>query len=344
MKLLSPALDPGFAGWSRAPHSRSRAELVLSRRAGSGEVQVDDLAVDGDLEDDWGVEDEEEDEDEDAASSQRSASDLAGVVGKLQDFGDVESLKRFDDVGAMGTENMKWVEVPLNDTLSLNLCQVPGAADRFLEMMRGSREPTEENRLIMEAGDTVWPAAVILARWLAIWPPVVPIEGRTVLDLGCGLGVAGISAAGLGSGRVLLQDRDPACLRAAMETAVRSEVGPWVTTLRCNFDEVPAKLVADKALDDFAQPDVLLGCDVLLNQADAEELSRVLQILMRSPQQVAYFMDPYTRPHRKLFMQYCESMGLEAKEEEIVTWEPEWDNFLEFDREWVMRLITIRRA
>ena len=29
------------------------------------EVQVDDLAVDGDLEDDWGVEDEEEDEDED---------------------------------------------------------------------------------------------------------------------------------------------------------------------------------------------------------------------------------------------------------------------------------------
>ena len=30
---------------------------------------------------------------------------------------------------------------------------------------------------------------------------------------------------------------------------MRSEVGPWVTTLRCNFDEVPAKLVADKAAD-----------------------------------------------------------------------------------------------
>lgn len=30
-------------------------------------------------------------------------------------------------------------------------------------------------------------------------------------------------------------------------------------------------------------------------------------------------------------------------QDEIVTWEPEWDNFLEYDREWVMRLVTVRR-
>ena len=125
------------------------------------------------------------------------------------------------------------VEVPLNDTLSLFVCQVPGAANRFQEMMRrldpnwtvvpqhdllvlskscymmskmmvnvkwftmlvlfsffpcdlptpsymqtdgnktkkhngkrgGSREVTEENRLILEAGDTIWPASVIMVSW-----------------------------------------------------------------------------------------------------------------------------------------------------------------------------------
>ena len=40
----------------------------------------------------------------------------------------------------------------------------------------------------------------------------VPVPGRTVLDLGCGLGTAGIVAAGLGA-EVLLQDR------ALVETA-----------------------------------------------------------------------------------------------------------------------------
>ena len=82
-------------------------------------------------------------------------------------------------------------------------------------------EVTEENRAILEAGDTIWPASVILARWLCIQPPVVSMAGRVesppmclscqpgmkVLDLGCGLGIAGIVAAGLGATEVLLQDR-----------------------------------------------------------------------------------------------------------------------------------------
>eukprot|EP00434_Breviolum_minutum_P015865 symbB.v1.2.013979.t1/scaffold1001.1/size146904/10 len=142
--------------------------------------------------------------------------------------------------------------------------------------------------------------------------------------------------------RVLAQG-DPACLRAVLETSVKCEVAKSVTTLRCDYSELPAKLMQKDALARFAQPDVLLGCDVLLSQENVEELATVLQILLRSPSQVAYFMDPNTRPHRKMFMQYCESMGLDVREDEIVTWEPEWDNFLEYDREWVMRLVTVRR-
>ena len=71
----------------------------------------------------------------------------------------------------------------------------------------GSPELTEENLAILEAGDTVWPASVILGRYLCIQPPVLHLQGKQVLDLGCGLGIAGIVAAGLGAKEVLLQDR-----------------------------------------------------------------------------------------------------------------------------------------
>ena len=44
----------------------------------------------------------------------------------------------------LGRSRSFW-EVPLNDTLSLNLCQVPGAADRFLEMMRRPAQSAEQS-------------------------------------------------------------------------------------------------------------------------------------------------------------------------------------------------------
>ena len=39
-----------------------------------------------------------------------------------------------------------------------------------------------------------------------------------------------------------------------------------------------------------------------------EELAGMLQVLLRTPKQVAYFMDPYTRPHRKRFMRLRDTM------------------------------------
>lgn len=330
----------------------------MRARPADEDLPVDDLDLEGDLADDWGMEDEEDEEDENLVTSKLQAPPetvqlpenvpenvrqrLTNMQDQLDQFASPESLSSFDSVGGGGGDAMKWVEVPLNDTLSLFVCQVPGAANRFQEMMRGSMEVTEENRAIFEAGDTIWPASVIMARWFCIQPPVVPLEGRKVLDLGCGLGIAGIVAAGLGA-EVLLQDRDPACLRATLETAVKCEVGKSITTLRCDYRELPGKLMEKEPLAKFAQPDIFLGCDVLLSEENVEALTKILQIFLRSPTQVAYFMDPNTRPHRKMFMQYCESIGLETREDELVTWEPEWDNFLEYDREWVMRLVTVRR-
>ncbi|CAK9002982.1 unnamed protein product [Durusdinium trenchii] len=69
------------------------------------------------------------------------------------------------------------------------------------------------------------------------------------------------------------------------ETAARVQVASRVTTLRCEYSDLAAKLMNKEALAAFAQPDVLLGCDVLLSQGNVEDLANVLQILLRNPNQ-----------------------------------------------------------
>ena len=63
----------------------------------------------------------------------------------------------------------------------------------------------------------VWPAAQLLARVLRAEPDWV--RGKTVLDLGCGGGVAGIAAAHAGAARVIANDIDPVALAMAAKNA-----------------------------------------------------------------------------------------------------------------------------
>jgi predicted nicotinamide N-methyase len=63
----------------------------------------------------------------------------------------------------------------------------------------------------------VWPAAQLLARVLQAAPAWV--RGQTVLDLGCGGGVAGIAAAHAGAARVIAHDIDPVALAIAAQNA-----------------------------------------------------------------------------------------------------------------------------
>ena len=63
----------------------------------------------------------------------------------------------------------------------------------------------------------VWPAAQLLARGLQAEP--VWVRGQTVLDLGCGGGVAGIAAAQAGAARVIAHDHDPVALAIAAQHA-----------------------------------------------------------------------------------------------------------------------------
>jgi predicted nicotinamide N-methyase len=64
---------------------------------------------------------------------------------------------------------------------------------------------------------TIWPAALMTAEFLAAEPGTA--AGRTVLDFGCGSGIAGIAAMKAGAARVIANDIDPAALWMAERNA-----------------------------------------------------------------------------------------------------------------------------
>ncbi len=68
----------------------------------------------------------------------------------------------------------------------------------------------------------VWPAAQLLARFLAAHPEWA--RGRIVLDLGCGGGLAAIAAAKAGAKRVYANDIDPAALEMTARNAAANDV------------------------------------------------------------------------------------------------------------------------
>lgn len=378
-------LGPGFAGaaTSQAPGDgpRRRAAPSSCRRPATADVDAE-LDVEGPMEDDWsgasssakaaaerfgmsvealeqarlraGISEEEARLWEQGADAmlqdgklpdniQEKLREMAGLEGAAPTL--EEALDDFKNVGG-GAGPEKWLDVPLNDTWHVRLAQVPGAPANFIDMMRTETEATEANLKKYHQGDSLWPAAVILARWLAIDPPVTPLREKTVLELGSGLGLPGITAARLGAARVLLQDVAEPPLHEALQTAVREHVAASISTMRCDWCNLPDRLLngSEDVRTFYGAPDVILGADIVFDEAAAIDVADVLAELLRTPEQVALLVDPYKRQHRSAFVERCRSRGLTAVEAEIVTWEPDWDNRFESDEEWVCRLLTVRRT
>ena len=65
-----------------------------------------------------------------------------------------------------------------------------------------------------DTGFSLWPAATILARWIALHPQL--LEGKTVMEVGAGLGLCGL-VAGRFAQRVLLTEYNEMCLQRLQE-------------------------------------------------------------------------------------------------------------------------------
>eukprot|EP01062_Namystynia_karyoxenos_P018993 TRINITY_DN17100_c0_g1_i1.p1 TRINITY_DN17100_c0_g1~~TRINITY_DN17100_c0_g1_i1.p1 ORF type:complete len:374 (+),score=92.04 TRINITY_DN17100_c0_g1_i1:68-1189(+) len=112
---------------------------------------------------------------------------------------------------------------------------------------------------------TIWPAAFPFAEWIAVAEGAESLRGRSVLELGSGVGLCGIAAAAHAA-RVVLSDLDPVSLalcrcsrRLAANAAAAQRAGLEAVQLRWACPRGAERAVAANGGQLF---DVVLGADV----------------------------------------------------------------------------------
>ena len=142
-------------------------------------------------------------------------------------------------------------------------------------------------------GLDLWPAGRLLGEHLAAHPALV--EGRRVLEIGCGCGLVGLLAARLGAARVFLTDVDGDSVRLAATNAARNGLlqGPRREPGGClplsppspqsgesappaGAKAVVTASVLDFCRDPFVDADVVLASDICYVTRLAAPLVRFL--------------------------------------------------------------------
>lgn len=108
-------------------------------------------------------------------------------------------------------------------------------------------------------GNVAWPATCTLAKLLIDAPDPLPdVRGTSLLEIGCGVAVAGLAASRIGAARVVLSDGE-----ARLVDALRQRVGPDVA--ECSVIDW-----SDEAHDSGEHFDVVLGADIFHPQCRGE--------------------------------------------------------------------------
>lgn len=127
----------------------------------------------------------------------------------------------------------------------------------------------------------LWPAAVLLARFIAANPALV--AGRACLDAGCGLGLSSLVAASVGA-RVLGFDYEPEALVYAQRNAGLNlrpgEARPLFAAMDWRAPAVPR-----------GGAEVILGADILYERRFFEPVAAFLDHAL-APQGRAFIADP----------------------------------------------------
>ena len=137
-------------------------------------------------------------------------------------------------------------------------------------------------------GTLLWPAGHLLARFLARCAPDA-VRERTVLELGSGTGLAGLTAAALGARHVLLTDAGSESVVLdnlrwnEEENRKRAVLTAPVTVMPLTWASFSASVLAMPPVD------VVLAADCLYRSADYEDLMATLAFLLdERPDAVCY--------------------------------------------------------
>ncbi len=142
----------------------------------------------------------------------------------------------------------------------------------------------------------IWPAAVALARRLI----VRDLNGIRAIELGAGIGVAGLAAAAAGA-RVLITDRDPEALAVVRESAALNKLAVDVQPLDWNACHLEERF------------DLVLAADILYEERFVDPIAATINQLTAHPGEVVV-SDP-GRPYRRALAQALEAHCLSCREE-----------------------------
>lgn len=174
-----------------------------------------------------------------------------------------------------------WVPLPLEGAPHFGL-YAPRDADAVLAAMSEAELDHPSQRLPYFA--SLWPAGLALAHELFEGPS---LAGEHVLDLGCGLGSAGLAAACRGA-HVSFVDWEARALEFVVRSAARLGV-PVAQTLCLSFDEFAAQARTEGGPPRF---DRILAADVLYEVRMIDPVARCLKAWL-APEGEAWVADPW---------------------------------------------------
>jgi predicted nicotinamide N-methyase len=166
----------------------------------------------------------------------------------------------------------------------------PRDGDAVLDELLAEDDPDEDR---LPFWTQLWPSGTALAQAIA----ARPLAGRRVLELGCGLGLVGVTAARAGA-TVTVVDRSPEAITFAAANAARN--GVTLRTALCSFDQ-PEQLIAE------APWELVLAADVLYEQRNVPVLLWLLPRLVGQDGEV-WLADP-GRPMLSRFLAGAEATG-----------------------------------
>jgi predicted nicotinamide N-methyase len=156
----------------------------------------------------------------------------------------------------------------------------------------------------------LWPAGVALADAVLGGRIPVPEGEETVVDLGCGTGIAAIAAAKAANGKavVLAMDREPRALALASMNAERNGMGSDVRARHVDWGRPYSK-----------QHDLILAADCLYHPDSVKMVLKFIQMaLAHSPGAQAVLADP-DRWSARDFEQLAQDAGFVVNRKRHIT-------------------------
>ena len=129
-------------------------------------------------------------------------------------------------------------------------------------------------------GSSMWCASTALTSWLCEDPARLRqyIVGRSILEVGSGLGFTGISLAALGARRTLLTDVSDQLplMRVNLDTNRALLDGRWIGSCAFEWGARPPRIFKQ------LKPDLVVACDVIYEEESVAQLAKSFAALLQA--------------------------------------------------------------